>query len=97
MDNGDKKHLTKTKDHHTRIKTIPIMTKRCPYCSTVLALSENTCHSCKRKVGEPDKEGKAKIPGRWKGYVRAAIAITILGCWIYYGREILEWGKAFIG
>ncbi|MEW5736221.1 MAG: hypothetical protein AB1921_15335 [Thermodesulfobacteriota bacterium] len=79
----------KTKEH-TRINVVPIMTKKCPFCFTILALSETRCPSCKRKVGEPDKDGVAKVPGRWKAYVSAAAAITGALLFLIYGRQIIS-------
>jgi len=69
---------------HTRVRVVPIMTKRCPYCSTILALSEKVCPGCKNKIGDPDKEGIAKIPGRWKSYVYFLIAFAIAAGYFYW-------------
>lgn len=79
----------KTKEH-TRINVVPIMTKKCPFCFTILALSETHCPSCKNKVGEPDKDGVAKVPGRWKGYVIAAAAVLGAALYILYGRQFID-------
>ena len=79
----------KTKEH-TRINVVPIMTKKCPFCFNVLALSETRCPACKHKVGEPDKDGVAKVPGRWKAYVSAAAAILIAILYLLYGRQIID-------
>ena len=79
----------KTREH-TRINIVPIMTKKCPFCFTILALSEARCPACKCKVGEPDKDGVAKVPGRWKAYVSAAFAIAGAVLYLLYGRQIID-------
>ena len=79
---------------HTRINVVPLVTKKCPYCSNTLSLSETVCPSCKHKVGEPDKEGVAKIPGTWKKYVSALVAITILVLYLIYGRDVIAYIKS---
>lgn len=82
---------------HTRIKVVPIMTKRCPFCSTVLALSEKQCHSCKRKVGDPNKDGVAKVPGVWKTYASFVVAFVIMVAYFMYAQDIIKAVKAIFG
>jgi predicted amidophosphoribosyltransferase len=74
---------------HTRINVVPLVTKKCPFCSNTLSLSETVCPSCKNKVGEPDKDGVAKIPGTWKKYVSAMFAIALVVAYLIYGRNII--------
>ncbi len=69
---------------HTKVRVVPIMTKRCPYCSNILALSEKTCHGCKNKVGDPDPEGVAKIPGKWKAYIWFVLAFGLAVGYFYF-------------
>ena len=85
-----------TKDH-TRMKVVPIMTKRCPFCSAILALSEKQCPSCKRKVGDPDKNGVAEIPGRWKTWVSFVVAVVVVVSYFAYGRQIIAFVKGIFG
>lgn len=82
---------------HTRIKVVPIMTKRCPFCSAILALSEKQCHSCKRKVGDPDSEGVATVPGRWKTYVSFLVAFAIMVVYFMYAQDIIKAVKDIFG
>ncbi len=62
-------------------------TKKCPYCSVNLAIDDDTCFSCKNKVGEPNEYGIAKKPINWTANFTAVIAIAaFLGFmyWIFF-------------
>lgn len=60
-----------------------IYSKKCPYCSTILKLSDTECHACRKKVGDPDKNGIAMVPGKWKTYASALFAFGLLIGWFY--------------
>ncbi|WP_373497938.1 hypothetical protein [Desulfococcus sp.] len=63
--------------------------KRCPYCSTNLNKGDTRCFSCKRKVGEANKDGIAKKPFDWKGYgmsILATIAFIGFMWWAFFRK-----------
>ncbi|MFO7962748.1 MAG: hypothetical protein R6U50_02400 [Desulfobacterales bacterium] len=51
--------------------------KTCYNCGTPLAINADTCYSCRSKVGEVGKHGKAKKPVDWKSYIICVLAWTI--------------------
>ncbi len=66
-----------------------IFSKKCPFCSAILKLSDTECHGCRKKVGDPDVNGIAAIPGKWKSYVSAGVAVGILLGWLYFWKTYL--------
>jgi hypothetical protein len=45
-------------------------------------------------VGEPDKEGVAKIPGTWKKYLSALVAMAVVVLYLIYGRDVIAYIKS---
>ena len=58
--------------------------KICHNCGTPLAINAEECYSCHKKVGEVDKEGKAKKPTDWKAYIISAVAWLVFFGFIYW-------------
>ena len=61
------------------------ITKKCWECFTHLPLNAKVCTSCGKRVGEIDKQGKAKRPVDIMGYLMAAVSIAIFLAVIWYG------------
>ena len=57
--------------------------KRCPHCFVSLELDARRCYSCKSRVGNVDKHGKAKKKVNWYSY---AVCIAAWGALILYVR-----------
>lgn len=63
-----------------------LATKKCPYCSVTLGMDVTQCHSCKAKVGKPDKYGIAKKPFDWMSHLLFVISFAglIYFIWWYF-------------
>jgi hypothetical protein len=66
-------------------KKIEYTTKKCPDCYAHLSLNVKVCHHCQAKVGDVDRLGFAEKPVDWKGYVAAAVAITVFAVFMWWG------------
>lgn len=65
-------------------KGFKFRSKRCPYCSTELALHITTCAGCGKKVGHVDPQGRAKTLVDWKGYGYCLAAWILFGLFIWW-------------
>lgn len=59
------------------------LVKRCPECFINLTIDATQCYSCKTKVGDVDRYGKAKKKTNWQSYI---ICIAAWGFLIFYIR-----------
>ena len=64
----------------------PVVTsKRCPYCSTELALHSRKCLGCGKRVGKVDATGRATEPIDWKAYAWCVAAWLMFAFFIWWG------------
>jgi hypothetical protein len=50
------------------------LVKRCPNCSINLPIDATQCYSCKTKVGDVDRHGKARKKINWYSYLAAIVS-----------------------
>ncbi len=58
--------------------------KKCPYCSVNLPLNVTSCFSCKRKVGPMNRNGIAKKPFDWMGYLSTIVSVGAFAWFIWW-------------
>ncbi len=58
--------------------------KRCPDCLTTLELTATVCIACRRRVGTVDRQGRAKRPVNYIGYLAALFWVVILMGYIWF-------------
>jgi len=74
MDKNDYEHKTRK----------IFITKKCPECLTHLPLETEICTSCKKKVGEVDKNGIAKRPTDWMAYIICFGSLLVLCLYLWW-------------
>lgn len=58
--------------------------KRCPYCFTTLKLTAESCLGCHKRVGKADRNGLARKPINYMGYLAALMWVGIFIGYIWF-------------
>lgn len=54
------------------------LVKRCPECHINLPIEATRCYSCKTRVGDADRHGKAKRKINWYAYLACIVSWGVL-------------------
>lgn len=73
---------TERKNRHP-VKNTRYLVKRCPECFINLPIDAEQCHSCKTRVSDVDRHGRARKKTNWYSYVTCIVA---WGAFILYIR-----------